>query len=109
MLAVLVVLLSHRLLRLWTPVLYLGAVAGLVAVLSPLGTTINGSHSWIVLPGGFSVQPSELAKVAMVLGMALVLVSTQPVRATGMCWGRSPWPRFPRRWSSCSPTSARSW
>ncbi len=72
-LAVLVVLLSHRLLRLWTPVLYLGAVAGLVAVLSPLGTTINGSHSWIVLPGGFSLQPSELAKVAMVLGMALVL------------------------------------
>ena len=32
---------------------------GLVAVLSPLGSTINGSHSWIVLPAGFSIQPSR--------------------------------------------------
>jgi rod shape determining protein RodA len=44
-----------------------------VAVLSPLGKTINGSHSWIVLPAGFSVQPSELAKVALVVGMAMLL------------------------------------
>jgi rod shape determining protein RodA len=35
--------------------------------------TINGSHSWIVLPAGFSVQPSELAKVALVVGMAMLL------------------------------------
>ena len=55
------------------PVLYLLSIAGLVAVLSPLGTTINGSHSWIVLPAGFSIQPSELAKVALVVGMAMLL------------------------------------
>ena len=36
-------------------------------------STINGSHSWIVLPAGFSIQPSELAKVALVVGMAMLL------------------------------------
>ncbi|HWH28110.1 MAG TPA: rod shape-determining protein RodA [Mycobacteriales bacterium] len=68
-----VALVDHRTLRTLVPLVYVGAVAGLVAVLSPLGSTINGAHSWIVLPAGFQVQPSELAKVAVVVGMALVL------------------------------------
>lgn len=66
-------LLDHRQLRAYAPVLYVLSLVGLVAVLSPLGSTINGSHSWIMLPAGFSVQPSELAKVALVVGMAVVL------------------------------------
>jgi rod shape determining protein RodA len=66
-------LLDYRLLRAYAPVIYLISLAGLVAVLSPLGRTINGSHSWIVLGGGFSVQPSEFAKVALVVGMAMLL------------------------------------
>jgi rod shape determining protein RodA len=69
-----VALLDPRALRAWAPVLWIGAVLGLLAVLSPLGSTVNGAHSWIVLPGGFSLQPSELAKVALVVGMAVVLV-----------------------------------
>jgi rod shape determining protein RodA len=68
-----VALVDHRALRTWVPVLYVGAVVGLLAVLSPLGSTINGAHSWIVLPAGFQVQPSELAKVAVVVGMAMVV------------------------------------
>ena len=64
---------DYRMLRAYAPVLYLLSIAGLVAVLSPLGTTINGSHSWIVLPAGFSIQPSEMAKVALVVGMAMLL------------------------------------
>jgi rod shape determining protein RodA len=60
-------------LRVYAPILYVASIAGLLAVLSPLGSTINGSHSWIVLPAGFSVQPSEFAKVALVVGMALLL------------------------------------
>jgi rod shape determining protein RodA len=66
-------LVDYRGLRAYVPVLYLASIAGLVAVLSPLGSTINGSHSWIVLPAGFSVQPSEFAKVALVVAMALLL------------------------------------
>ena len=68
-----VALVDYRGLRAYVPVLYVAAVAGLVAVLTPLGSTINGSHSWIVLPAGFSVQPSEFAKVALVVAMALLL------------------------------------
>ena len=65
--------LSHQTLRRLAPVAYAGSVLGLLAVLSPLGSTVNGSRSWIALPAGFSIQPAELAKVALVLAMALVL------------------------------------
>ena len=64
---------DYRMLRAYAPVIYLLSLAGLVLVLSPLGSTINGSHSWIVLPAGFSIQPSEMAKVALVVGMAVLL------------------------------------
>jgi len=66
-------LFDYRMLRAYAPVLYLASIAGLVAVLSPLGSTIKGAHSWIVLPAGFSVQPSEFAKVALVVGVAMLL------------------------------------
>lgn len=64
---------DYRMLRAYAPVIYVLSLVGLLAVLSPVGTTINGSHSWIVLPAGFSVQPSELAKVALVVGMSMLL------------------------------------
>ncbi len=64
---------GYQLLRALAPLLYLASVAGLVLVLTPVGSTVNGSHSWILLPGGFSVQPSEFAKVALCLGLAIIL------------------------------------
>jgi rod shape determining protein RodA len=66
-------LLDYGLLRAYAPIIYVASLAGLVAVLTPLGRTINGSHSWIVLGGGFSIQPSEFAKVALIVGMAMLL------------------------------------
>ena len=66
-------LLDYRLLRAYAPILYGVACVGLVAVLSPLGETINGSHSWIMLGGGFQVQPSEFAKVGIVVLLAMIL------------------------------------
>ena len=68
-----VVLLGHHRLRTAAPFLYVLAVIGVLAVLSPLGSTVNGAHSWIVLGGGFSVQPSEFCKIAIILGMATLL------------------------------------
>jgi rod shape determining protein RodA len=62
-------LLDYRLLRAYAPIIYVVSLLGLVAVLSPLGSTINGANAWIKLPAGFSVQPSEFVKVAIVLGM----------------------------------------
>ncbi|MDN4172703.1 rod shape-determining protein RodA [Nocardioides sp. SOB77] len=71
-LMVLVMATDHRWVRIVAPLVYLGSVVGLGLVLSPLGSTINGSRSWIDL-GGMSIQPSEFAKLAVVIGMALVV------------------------------------
>ncbi|MBP2705128.1 rod shape-determining protein RodA [Microbispora sp. RL4-1S] len=62
-----------RVLRAYVPVVYLGGLAGLVAVLTPLGRTVNGSHAWIVLGPGLQFQPSEFAKVGTVLAVAAAL------------------------------------
>jgi cell division protein FtsW len=46
-------------------------LALLVAVLIPgIGSEINGSRRWIVIPGFGSVQPAEFAKLAVVLYLA---------------------------------------
>ena len=38
-----------------------------------LGSTVNGARSWISFPGGFQIQPAELAKISIIVGMALIL------------------------------------
>jgi rod shape determining protein RodA len=68
-LAVMVAATDHRWVRILAPLVYAASIAGLVLVLV-MGSTINGSRSWIVL-GGMSVQPAEFAKLAVVIGMAL--------------------------------------
>ncbi len=67
----LVVLTDHRWVRILAPIAYVAAVVGLLLVLV-MGSTINGSRSWLMI-GGMSLQPAELAKLAVVVGMALVV------------------------------------
>jgi len=72
-LAAVVAATDHRWLRAWAPVVYLASIIGLVLIFVPgVGATLNGSHSWLLV-GGLSLQPAELAKFGVVLGMALVL------------------------------------
>lgn len=56
-----------------TAIGYAGSVLGLLAVLSPLGTTVNGTRAWLTLPGGFTLQPAEFAKVFVILLAAIWL------------------------------------
>ncbi len=63
-----------------TVVGYALSVLGLLAVLSPLGTTINGTRAWLTLPGGFTLQPAEFAKVFVVLLAALWLSDRRGMR-----------------------------
>ncbi|MDQ3627870.1 MAG: rod shape-determining protein RodA [Actinomycetota bacterium] len=72
-LGVVVLVTDHRWLRFLAAALYLGSLAGLLLIFVPgIGTTINGSHSWLMI-GGLSVQPAEFAKLGVIVGMALVL------------------------------------
>ncbi|MGW7685178.1 rod shape-determining protein RodA [Kribbella sp. NPDC054772] len=64
---------DHRRVRILAPVLYAASIVGLILVLVPgVGSTINGSRSWIQLPM-MSIQPSEFAKLAVIVGMALLI------------------------------------
>ena len=67
-------LIDYRLLRAYTPIIWAAAVLGLILVLIPgIGAEINGARAWISLPGGFQIQPAELAKIAIIVGIAMVL------------------------------------
>ena len=71
-------LIDYRLLRAYTPIVWLAAVFGLIIVLIPgLGSEINGARAWISLPGGFQLQPAELAKIAIIVGMAMILADRE--------------------------------
>ena len=65
---------DYRLLRAYTPIVWGLGVLGLMIVLIPgLGSTVNGARAWIALPGGFQIQPAELAKIAIIIGMSMLL------------------------------------
>ena len=65
---------DYRLLRAYTPIVWSIGVLGLLAVLVPgLGSTVNGAKAWISLPGGFQIQPAELAKISIIIGLSMIL------------------------------------
>jgi rod shape determining protein RodA len=66
-------LLDYRQLRLYAPILYAASLLALLAALTPLGTPVNGSKSWITLPAGFQIEPSEFGKLAIILMSATFL------------------------------------
>ncbi|MFE4367061.1 rod shape-determining protein RodA [Streptomyces sp. NPDC056835] len=66
---------GHRLMRGAVPALYGLSVVLVLLVLTPLGATINGAHAWIVIGGGFTLQPSEFVKVTIILAMAVMLAA----------------------------------
>ena len=69
-----VTVIDYRLLRAYTPFLWGAGVLGLIIVLIPgLGAEVNGAKAWIALPGGFQIQPAELAKIAIIIGMSMIL------------------------------------
>ena len=63
---------DYRRIRRWTPVLYGVSLLLLLAVLA-VGQSVNGAKAWIPLPGGFQVEPSEFAKLGLILSTAWLL------------------------------------
>ncbi|WP_129840477.1 FtsW/RodA/SpoVE family cell cycle protein [Streptomyces sp. RFCAC02] len=64
--------LGHQRLRSAAPVLFALSLGAMLLVFTPLGTEINGQRAWISI-GGYTLQPGEFAKVAIILGMAVIL------------------------------------
>lgn len=75
-------MIDYRLLRAYTPIVWGVGVLGLIAVLVPgLGSTVNGARAWISFPGGFQVQPAELAKISIIVGIAMLLAEKRDIDA----------------------------
>ncbi len=51
---------------------YFAAVASIFLVLTPLGISANGARRWLGV-GGFSIQPAEFAKLAMIVFLAFIV------------------------------------
>lgn len=66
--AIITVSIDYRAWKRWSKVIYIGSMAILSGVLV-VGQTIFGSQRWVKL-GPLSLQPSELAKIALVLVLA---------------------------------------
>ncbi|MFN8037204.1 MAG: rod shape-determining protein RodA [Acidimicrobiia bacterium] len=65
-----VMAIDYRKIRDHAILVYLATVSALLVVLSPFGSNAKGAQSWIQLPGGFQFQPSELAKLGLIIGLA---------------------------------------
>jgi rod shape determining protein RodA len=64
--------LDYRQIRMLSPVVMVISCLGLLYVL-PFGNVVNGAKSWIDLPAGFQIEPSEYAKLAIILISATIL------------------------------------
>ncbi len=105
---------DYRKFRDFSLLAYLAVIAMLLLVISPLGSNAKGAQAWFALPGGFQFQPSEIAKlllvialcgyvnehrgdidpwrITMILGLALLpiaLVQLQPDLGTNMVFAAS--------------------
>jgi rod shape determining protein RodA len=63
---------DYRRIRRWTPVIY-GLSLLLLAAVLVAGQSVNGAKAWISVPGGFQVEPSEFAKLGLILSAAWLL------------------------------------
>ncbi|HBW20373.1 MAG: rod shape-determining protein RodA [Streptosporangiaceae bacterium] len=71
-------MLDYRQLRLYAPIVYGASCLGLLVVLTPLGSVVNGARSWISLPAGFQIEPSEYAKLSLIVIAAMILGELRP-------------------------------
>jgi rod shape determining protein RodA len=71
-------LLDYRQIKMLAPIVLVASILGLLAVLTPLGATVNGAKSWIDLPAGLQIEPSEYAKIAIILMAAMFLSEVPP-------------------------------
>lgn len=71
LLMTIIVFIPHRLWRFFSVPAYLGSI-GLILLVLKFGKTVNGAKRWLEIKG-FSMQPSEAAKVAVIILTAFLI------------------------------------
>lgn len=61
---------DYRRFSTYSLVAYLGTCIALFLVLTPFGSDSRGAQAWFQLPFGFQLQPSEFAKVILIIALA---------------------------------------
>jgi rod shape determining protein RodA len=62
----------------WWPIIYTAGIVLLLGVLTPLGSTVNGTKGWYQF-GPVVLQPAELGKLATIIAVAAFLGSVESV------------------------------
>jgi rod shape determining protein RodA len=57
-----------------------------LVVFSPLGIEVKGAKSWLTLGGSFSLQPSEIAKLLVILSLAKHLADKEEIDSFWTLW-----------------------
>ncbi|PIR98511.1 MAG: hypothetical protein COT88_01655 [Candidatus Colwellbacteria bacterium CG10_big_fil_rev_8_21_14_0_10_41_28] len=71
------------------PIILFGSVGLLLITFTPLGTTLGGAQRWITI-GSFTIQPSELLKMTMIIYLAAWLSNSHINRIKSFSEGLIP-------------------
>ena len=52
---------------------YWGAMFAMFLVLTPLGVELNGARRWLAMPFNFTLQPSEITKIAVIVFIPVLI------------------------------------
>ena len=89
---VVIISIDYRAWKRWTRLIYIASI-GMLGLLLVMGTTVFGSQRWFRI-GPMSIQPSELAKLALVLVLAKHLEGREQLEGWNIwrafCLGRVP-------------------
>jgi rod shape determining protein RodA len=78
-LALLAAVADYRAIRSSAPVIYVLALLGLLATFV-IGTSVAGAKAWISIGGGLEIQPSEFAKLAVIVLVAMLFDASREDR-----------------------------
>lgn len=72
--AIAISFIDYHILEHFTTLLYVGAIILMALVQTPLGITVNGARRWLGITESLSFQPSEVAKVAVIVCLPYMIV-----------------------------------
>ena len=72
---------------------YWGAMFAMFLVLTPLGVELNGARRWLAMPFNFTLQPSEITKIAVIVFIPVLIckagkrIKNMKILAIIFLWG----------------------